>query len=159
MRTSSTERLFEQACYLARDREQTTTATDKNGKKKPVELYTAGLYYDTCGYISYDEYVLVIDLLDGSKTVYDGYHNCFCDYIPGTRVVIDEDKEMPVFSSNLVRLMEESGVTDAVLADAARDHIATIHKYMDGKRLPTYERLLRICGALRCFVTDLTLPH
>lgn len=159
MAWDANEWLFEQACELARDRETTVTAVDKNGKRESVELYTSGLRYDACGYISYDEYILIIDLLDGGRIIYDGYHHCFCDYIPGERITIDEEQEAPIFAVNLFYMMKERDMNVEELASAVRLSAKMIHRYLDGECLPNYGRLVRICGALRCFVTDLTLKH
>ena len=159
MAWDANEWLFEQACELAIDRESSVLIRDRNGKRETVELYTAGLRYDACAYISYDEYILIIDLLDGGQIIYDGYHHCFREHVPGERIVIDEERESPIFSVNLFRMMRERDVDAEELASAVRLSTKMIHRYLNGECLPNYDRLVRICGALRCFVTDLTLKH
>lgn len=149
--------IFQEACRVANNRRKTTRIGDI--KKGYIEVDTAGLYYDTAYEIPCSEYVIKLKYLDDRYEYYDDYHRCFHDYIPGERFEIDEEKEKPIFSANLRRVMAERNLDCETLSELSGVSRRIIESYMNGKSFPTRKHLSNISIGLHCDITDLTLPH
>lgn len=102
------------------------------------------------------DYKLLIVLQDGTRVIFDGYHECFCKCDEDGYAPITADDEGNIFSSNLVSMMKEQELTPVLLAYMLNVNIDKAYEYIEGTRLPTYMMLRRLARKLRCSITDLT---
>lgn len=68
---------------------------------------------------------------------------------------MNEKRWLQMFTSNLIRLMVESRVSQAELAELTGLSQGTISKYTRGKQAPTARALINISYALHCTVDEL----
>lgn len=59
------------------------------------------------------------------------------------------------FGAKLAQLRTERGLTQQALADAAGVCLGVVAAYEQGRRLPLWSTLQRICRVLQCAYTDL----
>ena len=117
------------------------------------------IYYKMYACDQINAYKHLIKMRDGGRIILDSYHETFCECDENGHAQITVADEGETFSSNLCRIMRDRRMTPVVLADTIDVSMRTMNYYMEGKRLPGYVKLIRLARALKCSVTDLTLPH
>lgn len=69
---------------------------------------------------------------------------------------MSEVEWMKIFSGNLKSLMEETGMTQSQLAEAAHLDKSTISTYVNCVKMPSVRSIVNLAYALDCSVVDLT---
>ena len=106
------------------------------------------------GYTAIDPYLLVIELDNGDKILYDDFYQRIRD-IPKDPSVITEEEHRKEFGYRLHRMMDIKNITQAELADRTGIQQCQISKYINGKTTPSFYNVDKIAKALRCSVDEL----
>ena len=68
---------------------------------------------------------------------------------------MDKDEWLETFGTNLLNIMNEKGISQRELADAAGVSEATISRYVNKRQIPNANVIVAIANALGCRPSDL----